>query len=155
MLRVLVAVQLPIHARQFVPGASPNERGRIARVTERLKFTLKGEAIDVFNRHRMGLGDTEPNDGCISTCTGFGIPTTVDYGPLTSRSAAALPSEIATARSGLEPRPPACFAASLFQILLPPWSRVTGSFFFAIWPPVVSTCPLPFRNCKSSFVRRQ
>jgi hypothetical protein len=49
--------------------------------TERLKFTLKGEAIDVFNRHRMGLGDTEPNDGCITTCTGFGIPTTVDYGP--------------------------------------------------------------------------
>lgn len=48
-------------------------------VTERVKFVLKGEAIDVFNRHRMGLPDTEPGDS--SQTTGFGIPTTVDYGP--------------------------------------------------------------------------
>jgi hypothetical protein len=48
-------------------------------VTERVKFVLKGEAIGVFNRHRMGLPDTEPGDS--SQNTGFGIPTTVEYGP--------------------------------------------------------------------------
>jgi hypothetical protein len=50
-------------------------------ITERVKFILKGDAVDIFNRHRMGLPDTEPYDS--SGNTGFGIPTTVDYGPRT------------------------------------------------------------------------
>jgi hypothetical protein len=49
------------------------------RVTERVKFELKGEAFDLFNRHRMGLPDLAPNDS--SQSTGFGIPTGTDYGP--------------------------------------------------------------------------
>jgi hypothetical protein len=52
-------------------------------ITERVKFQLKGEAFDVFNRHRMGLPDTEPADYIENSPTGFGIPTYVDYGPRT------------------------------------------------------------------------
>ena len=48
-------------------------------VTERVKFQLKLEAIDAFNRHRMGLPDVEPGD--YGGSSGFGIPTYVDYGP--------------------------------------------------------------------------
>jgi len=48
-------------------------------ITERIKFQLKGEAFDVFNRHRMGLPDLQPGDS--SSNTGFGIPTYTDYGP--------------------------------------------------------------------------
>jgi hypothetical protein len=53
---------------------------------ERLTFQLKGEAFDVLNRHRMAVPDTSPGDTCTvggSGCTGFGIPTAVDYGPRT------------------------------------------------------------------------
>ena len=49
------------------------------RLTERLTFQLKGEAFDVFNRHRMGLPDQQPGDS--SQAIGFGIPGAVDYGP--------------------------------------------------------------------------
>jgi hypothetical protein len=48
-------------------------------IVERVTFQLKGEAFDLFNRHRMGLPDLAPNDS--SQSTGFGIPTAVDYGP--------------------------------------------------------------------------
>jgi hypothetical protein len=48
-------------------------------VTERVKFQMKLEAIDAFNRHRMGLPDVEPGD--YTGSSGFGIPTSVDYGP--------------------------------------------------------------------------
>ncbi|GGG78679.1 carboxypeptidase regulatory-like domain-containing protein [Edaphobacter dinghuensis] len=48
-------------------------------VTEKVRFQLKGEAFDLFNRHRMALPDLAPNDS--SQSTGFGIPTAVDYGP--------------------------------------------------------------------------
>jgi hypothetical protein len=48
-------------------------------IRERVTFQLKGEAFDVFNRHRMGLPDLAPGDS--SQSTGFGIPTGVDYGP--------------------------------------------------------------------------
>jgi hypothetical protein len=48
-------------------------------LTEKVFFELKGEAFDVFNRHRMALPDLQPGD---STQTlGFGIPGAVDYGP--------------------------------------------------------------------------
>jgi hypothetical protein len=48
-------------------------------VTERVNFQLKGEAFDVFNRHRFALPDQAPGD---STGTfGFGIPGGTDYGP--------------------------------------------------------------------------
>lgn len=50
-------------------------------LTERLVFQLKGEAFDIFNRHRMGLPDTSPGD--YTSNTGFGIPTFTDYGPRT------------------------------------------------------------------------
>jgi hypothetical protein len=50
------------------------------RVTERVTFQLKGEAFDVFNRHRMGLPDQSPQDSTSNT-VGFGIPTFADYGP--------------------------------------------------------------------------
>ncbi len=57
-------------------------------ITERMKFQFKVEAIDAFNRHRMGLPDMEPGDypsyganGSPLPSTGFGIPTYVDYGP--------------------------------------------------------------------------
>jgi Carboxypeptidase regulatory-like domain len=49
------------------------------RIKERVTFQLKGEAFDLFNRHRMGLPDLSPADS--SQSTGFGIPTGVDYGP--------------------------------------------------------------------------
>ncbi len=48
-------------------------------LTSRVTFQLKGEAFDVFNRHRMGLPDLQPGDS--TQATGFGIPTYVDYGP--------------------------------------------------------------------------
>jgi hypothetical protein len=49
-------------------------------VTERVVFQLKGEAFDVFNRHRFALPDQSPADSTNLT-TGFGIPGAVDYGP--------------------------------------------------------------------------
>ena len=49
------------------------------RITEKVTFQLKGEAFDLFNRHRMALPDLSPGDS--SQATGFGIPTGVDYGP--------------------------------------------------------------------------
>jgi hypothetical protein len=45
----------------------------------RFAFQLKGEAFDVFNRHRFALPDLQPGDS--SQNTGFGIPTGTDYGP--------------------------------------------------------------------------
>ena len=48
-------------------------------ITEAVRFQLKGEAFDLFNRHRMALPDLAPNDS--SQATGFGVPTAVDYGP--------------------------------------------------------------------------
>ncbi|HEX4156572.1 MAG TPA: carboxypeptidase-like regulatory domain-containing protein [Acidobacteriaceae bacterium] len=51
-------------------------------ITERVVFQLKGEAFDIFNRHRMGLPDQSPQDSANLT-TGFGIPGAVDYGPRT------------------------------------------------------------------------
>lgn len=48
-------------------------------LTERVVFQLKGEAFDVFNRHRMALPDLQPGDS--SEAIGFGIPGAVDYGP--------------------------------------------------------------------------
>ena len=51
-------------------------------ITERVVFQLKGEAFDVFNRHRMGLPDQSPQDSA-NTTTGFGIPGATDYGPRT------------------------------------------------------------------------
>ncbi|WP_058188829.1 TonB-dependent receptor [Terracidiphilus gabretensis] len=56
-------------------------------IKDRLAFQLKGEAFDIFNRHRMGLPDLAPGDTAVSsscpTCStiGFGIPTATDYGP--------------------------------------------------------------------------
>ena len=44
-----------------------------------MTFQLKGEAFDVFNRHRMGIPDLQPGDS--TEATGFGIPGGVDYGP--------------------------------------------------------------------------
>jgi hypothetical protein len=55
-------------------------------IYERLTFQLKGEAFDLLNRHRMQVPDTSPGDFCTvggTGCTGFGIPTAVDYGPRT------------------------------------------------------------------------
>jgi hypothetical protein len=49
-------------------------------ITERIVFQLKGEAFDVFNRHRMALPDQSPQDSA-NLATGFGIPGAVDYGP--------------------------------------------------------------------------
>jgi hypothetical protein len=48
-------------------------------VTEKVTFQLKGEAFDVFNRHRMALPDQSPGDS--ASALGFGIPTGTDYGP--------------------------------------------------------------------------
>ncbi|WP_182277056.1 carboxypeptidase-like regulatory domain-containing protein [Granulicella sp. 5B5] len=48
-------------------------------ITKTVTFQMKGEAFDLFNRHRMALPDLAPNDS--SQNTGFGIPTAVDYGP--------------------------------------------------------------------------
>jgi hypothetical protein len=52
-------------------------------ITERVKFILKVDASDAFNRHRQSLPDTEPGDFCFQNnlCGGFGIPTGTDYGP--------------------------------------------------------------------------
>jgi hypothetical protein len=51
-------------------------------ITEKIRFQLKADAYDLFNRHRMGLPDTEPGDYPTGTgSTGFGIPTYTDYGP--------------------------------------------------------------------------
>ena len=52
-------------------------------ITERVKFLLKVDASDAFNRHRQALPDTEPGDSCYQNnlCGGFGIPTGTDYGP--------------------------------------------------------------------------
>ena len=49
-------------------------------ITERVQFQLKGEAFDIFNRHRMGLPDLQPRDSS-NNVNGFGIPTFADYGP--------------------------------------------------------------------------
>jgi len=49
------------------------------RVREKMTFQLKGEAFDLFNRHRMALPDLSPGDS--AQATGFGIPTGTDYGP--------------------------------------------------------------------------
>ncbi|HEY4357048.1 MAG TPA: TonB-dependent receptor [Acidobacteriaceae bacterium] len=49
------------------------------RITERVTFQLKGEAFDVFNRHRMAIPDLQPHD--VTQATGFGIPGATDYGP--------------------------------------------------------------------------
>ena len=53
------------------------------RITERKQFQLKLEAIDAFNRHRMGLPDVEPADYLtgVPLSGGFGVPGGVDYGP--------------------------------------------------------------------------
>ena len=48
-------------------------------IKEGVSFQLKGEAFDLFNRHRMGLPDLTPGDS--SQTLGFGIPGGVDYGP--------------------------------------------------------------------------
>ncbi len=48
-------------------------------LTERTTFQLKGEAFDLFNRHRMGLPDFQPGDS--NQYAGFGTPGGVDYGP--------------------------------------------------------------------------
>jgi hypothetical protein len=50
-------------------------------LTGKVAFQLKGEAFDIFNRHRMGLPDQSPGDS--SSQLGFGIPTFTDYGPRT------------------------------------------------------------------------
>jgi hypothetical protein len=48
-------------------------------LTSKVAFQLKGEAFDVFNRHRMGLPNLTPS---ASTGTAaFGVPTFTDYGP--------------------------------------------------------------------------
>ncbi len=49
------------------------------RIREGLSFQLKGEAFDLFNRHRMAVPDTTPGDSL--GATGFGIPGGTDYGP--------------------------------------------------------------------------
>jgi hypothetical protein len=48
-------------------------------VKEGVSFQLKLEAIDAFNRHRMGIPDVQPGD--FTGSSGFGIPTYTDYGP--------------------------------------------------------------------------
>jgi hypothetical protein len=48
-------------------------------ITEKVKFEIKGEAFDVFNRHRMGLPNLSP--GASTGSQAFGIPTYTDYGP--------------------------------------------------------------------------
>ena len=46
------------------------------KITEKMSFQLKGEAINAFNRHRFAIPDLEPGDS--GTATGFGIPTSSD-----------------------------------------------------------------------------
>ena len=48
-------------------------------ITQRVKFQFKAEAFDVFNRHRFGLPNLQPNAS--TGGGGFGIPTYTDYGP--------------------------------------------------------------------------
>ena len=54
------------------------------RLTERITFQLKGEAFDVFNRHRMALPDLSPGD-YQNASTPFGVPGGTDYGPRTAQ----------------------------------------------------------------------
>jgi hypothetical protein len=53
------------------------------KITEKISFQLKGDAINAFNRHRFAIPDLGPGDaaapGAIST--GFGIPTGSDILP--------------------------------------------------------------------------
>jgi len=52
-------------------------------ITERVKFQFKADAINAFNRHRMGLPNSEPaatNYGETGLQSGFGIPTFNDIG---------------------------------------------------------------------------
>lgn len=46
------------------------------KITEKISFQLKGEAINAFNRHRFAIPDLEPGDS--GTATGYGIPTGSD-----------------------------------------------------------------------------
>lgn len=48
-------------------------------IKENVKFQLKLEAINAFNRHRFGLPDAEPGD--YTGSNGFGIATFSDVGP--------------------------------------------------------------------------
>jgi hypothetical protein len=48
-------------------------------LTQKTTFQLKGEAFDIFNRHRMGLPNLNP--GASSGSFAFGVPGGVDYGP--------------------------------------------------------------------------
>ncbi len=50
-------------------------------LTGKVNFQIKGDAFDVFNRHRMAIPDTSPGDS--GGNLGFGIPTGTDYGPRT------------------------------------------------------------------------
>jgi hypothetical protein len=49
-------------------------------IRERIVFQLKGEAFDVFNRHRMALPNQLPSASS-DLALGFGIPGATDYGP--------------------------------------------------------------------------
>jgi hypothetical protein len=49
------------------------------KITEKVTFQLKGEAINAFNRHRFAIPDLASGD--YSTGTGFGIPTSSDMLP--------------------------------------------------------------------------
>ena len=49
-------------------------------ITERVVLQFKGEAFDIFKRHRMGMPEQHPGDST-NNVNGFGIPTAVDYGP--------------------------------------------------------------------------
>lgn len=48
-------------------------------LTRKVAFQMKGEAFDVFNRHRMGLPNLNP--GASTGTSAFGVPTFTDYGP--------------------------------------------------------------------------
>ena len=48
-------------------------------IKEGVTVELKGEAFDIFNRHRFALPDLAPGDSTQNN--GFGIPTATDYGP--------------------------------------------------------------------------
>ncbi len=48
-------------------------------IKEGVTVELKGEAFDIFNRHRFALPDLNPGDSTQNN--GFGIPTGTDYGP--------------------------------------------------------------------------
>jgi hypothetical protein len=53
------------------------------KVTEKITFQLKGEAINAFNRHRFAIPDVGPGDSAAPGAiqTGFGIPTGSDMLP--------------------------------------------------------------------------